>query len=124
MSDDHTGLSSGCTCGVTSGGWRRGGGGYLQAIGQNLPAGGGAAGTPRYAPGVATLHRFLVLWGQMGKPLFTTEVVEAFDPDDALARAAELHPDLHRPRVAVPAAAPGPATGRYARDDGRPTTEG
>jgi hypothetical protein len=39
----------------------------------------------------------------MGKPGFMTAVVEAWDPEDALAVAAELHPELHRPRVAVPA---------------------
>lgn len=56
-----------------------------------------------YAPMVAELHRFRVLWGQMGRPGFMTEVVEAWDPEDALAVAAEIHPELHRPRVAVPA---------------------
>jgi hypothetical protein len=39
----------------------------------------------------------------MGKPGFMTAVVEAWDPEDALAVAAELHPELHRPHVAVPA---------------------
>ena len=77
----------------------------------------------RYAPGVAQLHRFLVLWGQMGKPLFTATIVEAFDAEDALAVASDLHPELHRPRVAVPAAAAGPLARRYAGTEGRPTTE-
>lgn len=56
-----------------------------------------------YARVVAELHRFRVLWGQMGRPGFVTEVVEAWDPEDALSVAAEIHPELHRPRVAVPA---------------------
>ncbi len=50
---------------------------------------------------MAELHRFLVLWGQMGRPGFTTEIVEAWDPDEALVVAADLHPERHRPRVAV-----------------------
>jgi len=58
----------------------------------------------RYARGVAELHRFMVLWGQMGRPGFTTEIVEAWDPDEALVVAADLHPELHQPRVAVLAA--------------------
>jgi hypothetical protein len=37
----------------------------------------------------------------MGRFDFTSEVVEAWDPDDALVTAAELHPELPRPRVAV-----------------------
>jgi len=77
----------------------------------------------RYAPDVAELQRFLVLWGQMGKPLFTAEIVEAFDAEGALAAAAELQPDLHRPRVAVPAARAGPLARRYAGHDERPPTE-
>ncbi len=92
--------------------------------GPNLPADPRRrAGRPRYAPGVAQLHRFLVLWGQMGKPLFTAEIVEAFDAEDALAVAADLHPELHRPRVAVPAAGAGPLARRYAGTDERPPTE-
>ena len=51
---------------------------------------------------MAELHRFRVLWGQMGRPGFMTEVVEAWDPEDALAVAAGFHPELYRPRVAVP----------------------
>ncbi len=50
---------------------------------------------------VADIPRFLVLWGQMGRPGFHSEVVEAWDPDEALVTASELHPELHRPRVAV-----------------------
>lgn len=72
---------------------------------------------------MARLHRFLVLWGQMGKPLFTAEIVEAFDAEDALAVAADLHPELHRPRVAVPAAGAGPLARRYADADEPPPTE-
>jgi len=40
----------------------------------------------------------------MGRPGFTTEIVEAWDPDEALVVAADLHPELHQPRVAVLAA--------------------
>jgi hypothetical protein len=57
---------------------------------------------------VAELHRFLVLWGRMGRPGFTTEVVDAWDPEEALVTAAGLHPELHRPRVAVLASERGP----------------
>ena len=72
---------------------------------------------------MATLYRFLVLWGQMGKPRFTAEIVEASDAEDALALAADLHPELHRPRVAVPAAEAGPLARRYAGGDERPPNE-
>jgi hypothetical protein len=64
--------------------------------------------TRRYARDVAELHRFLVLWGQMGRPGFTGEIVEAWDPEEALVTAADIHPELHRPRVAVPASGAGP----------------
>ena len=80
-------------------------------------------GGHRYDPGVAQLHRFLVLWGQMGKPHFTAEIVEAGDAEGALAVAADLHPELHRPRVAVPAAGAGPLARRYDGTDERPPTE-
>jgi len=60
---------------------------------------------------VTDLHRFLVLWGQMGRPGFTGEIVEACDPEEALATAADLHPELHRPRVAVLASARPPSWG-------------
>ena len=43
----------------------------------------------------------------MGRFDFVAEVVEAWDPDDALVTAAELHPALPRPRVAVLAPGPG-----------------
>jgi len=68
-------------------------------------------------------HRFLVLWGQMGRPRFRAEIVEASDPDEALVIAADRHPELHRPRVAVPAAEAGPLARRYAGIDERPPTE-
>ncbi len=60
---------------------------------------------------MAQIHRFLVLWGQMGRPRFTIEVVDAWDADHALVVAADLHPELHRPRVAVPASPAGPIPG-------------
>jgi hypothetical protein len=37
----------------------------------------------------------------MGRFDFVAEAVEARDSDDALAIAADLHPELPRPRVAV-----------------------
>ncbi len=67
---------------------------------------------------MAELHRFLVLWGQMGRPGFTTEIVEAWDTEEALVVAADLHPELHRPRVAVLASELAP----FRRDPGRPAT--
>ncbi len=78
--------------------------------GRSVPGGPARPGT---LPRVAELHRFLVLWGQMGKPLFTAEIVEAWDAEDALAVAADLHPELHRPRVAVPASGSGPLPGGH-----------
>jgi hypothetical protein len=46
------------------------------------------------------------------------EVVDAWDPDEALVTAANLHPELPRPRVAVPATWPGPpATGHRSGTD-------
>ena len=47
----------------------------------------------------------------MGRPGFTGEIVEACDPEEALATAADLHPELHRPRVAVAAPALPPSWG-------------
>jgi hypothetical protein len=44
----------------------------------------------------------------MGRFDFVAEVVEAWDPEDAMATAAELHPELPRPRVAVLASQAGP----------------
>ena len=38
-----------------------------------------------------------------------TEVVEAWDADEALVIAADLHPELHQPRVAVLASEAWPA---------------
>lgn len=55
----------------------------------------------RYAQSVAGPHRFLVTWGRMGRFDFVVEEVDAWDPEDAMTTAAELHPDLPRPRVAV-----------------------
>jgi len=53
-------------------------------------------------------HRFIVTWGRMGRPDFVAEVVDAWDPDDAMVTAADLHPELPRPRVAVLASQAGP----------------
>jgi hypothetical protein len=44
----------------------------------------------------------------MGRFDFVVEEVEAWDPEDALVTAAELHPELPRPRVAVLASPAGP----------------
>ncbi len=46
----------------------------------------------------------------MGRHDFVAEVVEAWDPDDALVTAAALHPEVPQPRVAVPASEAGPLT--------------
>ena len=64
----------------------------------------------RYARDVEGPHRFIVTWGRMGRFDFQADVVEAWDPDEALVRAGERHPELPRPRVAVLAdrAAPPP----------------
>ena len=66
--------------------------------------------TGRYASDVTGPHRFVVTWGRMGRFDFVAEVVEAWDPDDAMVTAAELHPELPRPRVAVLASRSGPPT--------------
>jgi len=55
----------------------------------------------------------------MGRFDFVAEVVEAWDPDDAMATAAELHPELPRPRVAVLASRPAPPGFRPRSDQGR-----
>jgi hypothetical protein len=44
----------------------------------------------------------------MGRFDFVAEVVEAWDPEDAMGTAAALHPELPRPRVAVLASQAGP----------------
>ncbi len=44
----------------------------------------------------------------MGRFDFVAEVVEAWDPEGALVVAAELRPELPRPRVAVLATHDGP----------------
>ena len=64
----------------------------------------------RCASVVAGPHRFIVTWGRMGRFDFVAETVEAWDPDDALVTAAELRPELPRPRVAVLAFRSGPST--------------
>ena len=67
----------------------------------------------RYALGGTGPYRFIVTWGRMGRFDFMAEVVEAWDPDEAMVTAAELHPELPRPRVAVLASETGaPPFGR------------
>jgi hypothetical protein len=44
--------------------------------------------------------RYRVLWGDPFRGL-TQEIVEAHDPDEALALAAERRPELARPRTAL-----------------------
>lgn len=44
--------------------------------------------------------KFRVLWGDPFKGM-TQVVVEAFDADEALVVAHELHPEFPRPRVAL-----------------------
>ena len=62
----------------------------------------------RYARLMAGPYRFIVTWGRMGRHDFMAEVVEAWDPEDAMVVGAELHPELPRPRVAVLASQAGP----------------
>jgi len=57
---------------------------------------------------MAAAHRFLVLWGRMGRFDFVCEQVDAWDADDALVIGADLHPELPRPRVALLATQAGP----------------
>ncbi len=57
---------------------------------------------------MATPHRFLVLWGRIGRFDFVSEVVEAWDAEDAMVLGADLHPELPRPRIAVLATQAGP----------------
>jgi hypothetical protein len=72
----------------------------------------------RYDSGVTGPHRFIVTWGRMGRFDFVAEVVEAWDPDDAMVTAADLHPELPRPRVAVLASQAGPLTfGRRSNEE-------
>jgi hypothetical protein len=59
----------------------------------------------------------------MGRPDFVAEVVEAWDPDDAMVTAAALHPELPRPRVAVLASQAGPLTFGLRSDKERSETE-
>jgi hypothetical protein len=56
----------------------------------------------------------------MGRFDFVAEEIEAWDPDDALAAAAERHPELPRPRVAVLASQAGPLTFGLRSDDQGP----
>jgi hypothetical protein len=41
-----------------------------------------------------------VTWGVLARPGFAVEHVTAFDADEALVLAAQLHPERPRPRVA------------------------
>lgn len=65
-------------------------------------------GGRRYADVMSGPHRLLVAWGNMGRFDFVAEVVEAWDPDEAMVTAAALHPELPRPRVAVLTSGTGP----------------
>jgi hypothetical protein len=42
-----------------------------------------------------------VTWGSLLRPGFAAERVTAWDADEALVIAAEMHPELPRPRVAL-----------------------
>lgn len=57
---------------------------------------------------MSAMHQFIVMWGRMGRFDFVSEVVDAWDPDDAMVIAADLHPELPRPRVAILASQAGP----------------
>jgi hypothetical protein len=65
-------------------------------------------------------HRFIVTWGRMGRHDFAADVVRAWDPDEALVIAAERHPELPRPRVAVLAADTAPPFGIRPNGDPAP----
>lgn len=43
-----------------------------------------------------------VVWGRSLTTGFLTEVIEAFDSDEALQKGAALHPELLRPNFAIP----------------------
>ena len=45
-------------------------------------------------------RRWLVTWGVLLRPGWHSVVVEAFDVDEALAIARDLHPHLPQPRTA------------------------
>jgi hypothetical protein len=44
--------------------------------------------------------QWLVVWGQPGRSDWSVERVTAFDDEEALVRARELHPELGRPTAA------------------------
>ncbi|MEI7747007.1 MAG: hypothetical protein WCJ28_05670 [Actinomycetota bacterium] len=44
--------------------------------------------------------RWLVTWGVISQPGLRVVEVEAWEADEAMVRAQELHPELGRPRVA------------------------
>lgn len=46
---------------------------------------------------------WLVTWGRLGRWDWRTEVVRAFDPDEALVEAGLRHPELPRPSGVFPA---------------------
>jgi hypothetical protein len=50
---------------------------------------------------------WLVTWGVLARSGFVVEHVEAYDADEALAIAAQRHPELERPRVALLVTSPG-----------------
>lgn len=64
-------------------------------------------------------HRFIVTWGRMGRFDFVAEEVEAWDSDEAMVTAAELHPELPRPQVAVLASRTGSPSFSRGTDQGR-----
>ena len=43
-----------------------------------------------------------VIWGKSVTTGFVTEIVSAFDADEALHVGAQLHPELLRPNFALP----------------------
>jgi hypothetical protein len=59
-----------------------------------------AAEGPSPRGGTGPLH-WLVTWGVLARSGFVVEHVDAFDADEALTIAAQRHPELERPRVAL-----------------------
>lgn len=51
---------------------------------------------------VSTPISWRVVWGRSLTTSFVTEVVEAFDADEAMVEGSRRHPELLRPNFALP----------------------
>ncbi len=61
--------------------------------------------TPRYISRMTerpTPIAWRVIWGRSATTGFVTEVVEAYDSDEAMQLGLALHPELLRPNFAIP----------------------